>query len=128
MHYSYGFFHISLTLVPYFRATLTIVSVFTMLHYFHLFTLFFPLHVFMVCFFPATPFTICFLHINLSPCWILSSSVIFSCRTIIFFFLHYFFLSHYFFLTLPYFPIQFLLCCTFSCCVFNSLHCSFHIF
>ena len=43
----------------YFPITLTIVCVFTTLRYFHLFTLFFWLHVYMVCFFPATPFTIC---------------------------------------------------------------------
>ena len=42
-----------------FPVTLTIICVFIMLHYFNLFTLFFRLHAYMVCFFPATLFTSC---------------------------------------------------------------------
>ena len=42
-----------------FPVTLTIICVFIMLHYFNLFTLFFRLHAYVVCFFPATLFTSC---------------------------------------------------------------------
>ena len=69
-----------------FPVTLTIICVFIMLHYFNLFTLFFRLHAYMVCFFPATLFTSCsFLILSSLHVAYFFHVMVFSCCTLFIF-------------------------------------------
>ena len=66
-----------------FPVTLTIICVFIMLHYFNLFTFFFRLYAYMVCFFPATLFTSCsFLILSSLHVAYFFHVMVFSCCTL----------------------------------------------
>ena len=97
-----------------FPVTLTIICVFIMLHYFNLFTLFFRLHAYVVCFFPATLFTSC-------------SFLILSSLHVAYFFMLWFFhvaLCSFFNFSPPVDPFS---CCTTFILHIFMLHIFFHV-